>query len=509
MIRGRDVDSYGAPATSCNTDFFSTNVYKRLPPSEIVRLAAGDEIIVVLPPITSKTSATASSIIGRYRRGFSGVLDRTLRAVDPSSRTALVDDAIRSRHTFLRSHADFWEFECRVKSYPIRELLESEYSDESMIHTNWDQGAGFDVSVCGYTIQHTILLKLRDVAFLQFYRRCTPECFINDGIAFNHRVQDGSKLDGPLVDQLSLFDGCAHSTLEILWKYYRALHLVGKKKSSRPAVPMVDAAVAEVCAAVGDDRESDHRARDGMVAIVAEELCSDNVEQFVSVVDSVYGSSFESHYSGFTSNNGYLVERRLIRKMYVEMKTLFPFIHSVISMTVCNPRGERIQLFEPVPSLSPGSDATAIPDPDVDLSKRERAVLEFFTAQIRLRSQKAMVQWAMVPPLASHSWGSNVRNPTNHPLQGAGCHIETVWHRLNKLYDDSLVGNSVFGFRFLGRPEFGVPLPSSEFRNFPAENQIGKPENRSSQKSEFRFRFFRNSGIPLITYIGTQYFLIL
>jgi hypothetical protein len=57
----------------------------------------------------------------------------------------------------------------------------------------------------------------------------------------------------------------------------------------------------------------------------------------------------------------------------------------------------------------------------------------------------------------------------------------------------TLVGNSVFGFRFLGRPEFGIPLPTSEFRNFPAENQIGKPENRSSRKSEFRFPF---SGFP-------------
>ena len=73
----------------------------------------------------------------------------------------------------------------------------------------------------------------------------------------------------------------------------------------------------------------------------------------------------------------------------------------------------------------------------------------------------------------------------------------------------TLVGNSVLGFRFLGLPEFGIPLPISEFRNFPAEKQIGKPENRSSRKSEFRYRFFRNSGIPLITYIGTKYFLIL
>ena len=69
-----------------------------------------------------------------------------------------------------------------------------------------------------------------------------------------------------------------------------------------------------------------------------------------------------------------------------------------------------------------------------------------------------------------------------------------------------LVGNSDFGFRSLGRPEFGIPLPSSGTPNFPAETQIGKPENPSSRESEFRFLFFRHSGIPFITYIGTQYY---
>ncbi len=116
------------------------HVYKRMPPSEIVRVSPGDQIIVVLPAITSKTLMMASSVIGYYRRGFSRVLDRTLRAnIDSASRMALVDDAIRSRHIFLRSNAEFWEFECHVKSYPIRELLEMEYSDKSMISTYWDQ----------------------------------------------------------------------------------------------------------------------------------------------------------------------------------------------------------------------------------------------------------------------------------------------------------------------------------------------------------------------------------
>ncbi len=78
--------------------------------------------------------------------------------------------------------------------------------------------------------------------------------------------------------------------------------------------------------------------------------------------------------------------------------------------------------------------------------------------------------------------------------------------RHDRRLSSDLVGNSNFGFRFLGRPESGIPLPSSEFQKFPAENKIRKPENRSSRKSEFRFRFFRNSGIPLITYIGTLYY---
>jgi hypothetical protein len=136
-------------------------------------------------------------------------------------------------------------------------------------------GSGFDLSVCGYTTKHSVLLKLRDVAFLQIYRRCSPECFISNEITFNHRVRNGSKLDGPLVDQLSLFDGCGHTTLKILWKYYRALHLVGKKNSPGLAVAKVDAAIAastNSSAATDDNHDADDDAHDAFVAIVAEEL---------------------------------------------------------------------------------------------------------------------------------------------------------------------------------------------------------------------------------------------
>jgi len=134
-----------------------------------------------------------------------------------------------------------------------------------------------------------------------------------------------------------------------------------------------------------------------------------------------------NHYSGFTSVNGYLVERRSIRHMYNAMKAIFPFIHSVLSLTVSNPRGEQIPIF----SQDDFTNVTDTPNMEEELSKRERAVLEFFIAQIRLRSQKTMGYWAMVPPLAAHGRGY-MKNLPSHPLHGVGCDMTTMmWHRLS------------------------------------------------------------------------------
>jgi len=41
-------------------------VYKRLPPEDIVRLKAGDELIVVVPAITSKTEKGIANILQYY-----------------------------------------------------------------------------------------------------------------------------------------------------------------------------------------------------------------------------------------------------------------------------------------------------------------------------------------------------------------------------------------------------------------------------------------------------------
>jgi len=334
------------PHHSAHRSSVLQSIYKRLPPHEVVRLSPGDEIIVVLPAISSKLSKKAHPIVGQYRHAFSRVVDRTTRTISPADRASVVDDAICDRHAFIRSNEEYWEFARRAKSYPLREHLALETFDEGVIHTNWDQGAGIDLSVCGYTTHLSVLIKLHDVAFIQVYPRSSPDCFLSDDISFNHKLCVGSKLDVPFIEQLSLFNGCVFSVVKIMWKYYRALHLINHKNLANAAGRAAKAIAAAALATSsppdneGPNGEFDGEfARDGIITIVRDELSNDNLDQFVSVVDNAYQSSFDGHYSGFTLMNGYLVERVCIRQMYYSMKQIFPFIHSVVSSIASNPRG--------------------------------------------------------------------------------------------------------------------------------------------------------------------------
>jgi hypothetical protein len=60
----------------------------------------------------------------------------------------------------------------------------------------------------------------------------------------------------------------------------------------------------------------------------------ENIDKFVSVVESAYRTSLEHHHSGFVVVDEFLIERRSIRAMYETFVELFPFIHSVIALTV-------------------------------------------------------------------------------------------------------------------------------------------------------------------------------
>jgi hypothetical protein len=126
------------------------------------------------------------------------------------------------------------EFACRVTNYPECENFEREVTDVRVLDMFWQQGAGIYVGVCGYsTLQQLVLLQLQYVAYLGINRKTYPDNFTNNVITFNNNIQDSAKLVAPFLEQLSLFDGCRFSTMELLWKYYQALHTLRKHERSQ------------------------------------------------------------------------------------------------------------------------------------------------------------------------------------------------------------------------------------------------------------------------------------
>ena len=110
-----------------------------------------------------------------------------------------------------------------MRNYAEREHFEREHADSSIDDMYWRQGAGFNLVICGYTTQVSVLLKLRHVAHLQVYMKTSADSFLSHWIGFLNNARDSSKLVRPFLEQLSLFDGCRFGMLEILWKYYRLI----------------------------------------------------------------------------------------------------------------------------------------------------------------------------------------------------------------------------------------------------------------------------------------------
>jgi hypothetical protein len=134
---------------------------------------------------------------------------------------------------------------------------------------------------------------------------------------------------------------------------------------------------------------------------------------FTVMVDDAYRRGFQRHYSTFTYLNDYIVGRNDYLALYDQFVALFPCIHSVFALTVSSSRarGERVALsasFDGFVSSNFGvedevfDDSDSGGDSDFDkgddgdsgdlsagcgeteeqylLSKKERAIMEFFFA---------------------------------------------------------------------------------------------------------------------------------
>jgi len=154
-------------------------VYKRLPPEDIVRLKANDKLIVVIPAFTEKTDKDVLLVLCKYYWLFQRIIDKSNRRINPDDRDWYVKKVIANDHEFSRDGMIYVEYSVRVRNYAEREHFERDHFDSRIVDTYWRQGAGINVAVCGYATQLSVLIELRDVAYLQLYMKTSPDAFVS------------------------------------------------------------------------------------------------------------------------------------------------------------------------------------------------------------------------------------------------------------------------------------------------------------------------------------------
>ncbi len=300
-----------------------------------------------------------------YSRLFRRVVEQTLRRIHPGDRGDVVDETILAHHLLQREGKSIHEFPCRVRSYAERDFLEQELIDRSAVDRFWQQGAGLAMSICGYGTQSVVMVQFKHVAYLEVYGRIQPLSFLCPSIIFDCSQRDVTSFENRLYRGLALMDGCRFGTIEVLWKYYRAV--VAAHSRNRARQERQERQTATVTAGVRNARAAVTPAGRltplGAVAAVTPaeadsaimstgdknpgtvlspflfELTDESIDEFGSAVDGYYRTSFDREYNSFSYADGYLLDRRCINAMYLLMFRLFPLIHGVFAMIVSSRSG--------------------------------------------------------------------------------------------------------------------------------------------------------------------------
>ena len=152
-------------------------------------------------------------------------------------------------------------------------------------------------------------------------------------------------------------------------------------------------------------------------------------------------------YTQFSQMKDFLLPVDVVARMYRRFRAGFPQTHAVMATIVSTSR-ERVELANQFADYSNEADGSINLDSDsshngssdesrLSLQKRERAILEYFMALIRLKSQKRLRYWSMVTPLAYFSQG--FRLPRKSSASGLPhCNLAAAWSHCNGLFDESL-----------------------------------------------------------------------
>jgi hypothetical protein len=289
--------------------------------------------------------------------------------------------------------------------------------------------------ICGYSRRYSVLLQLRDIGLMEIHRLTSP---VGDGVEFNRSCLNSritfpkttrpENLMGSFLALIENVRGCRISTIEVLWKYYRAEGQATQRQSylqatTAPSLSVSTSSSSSTPSELGGVTVSHFRE-------IRNELTYSNVMAFSSMVDNLYRGGFERHYSTFTHLQDYIVVRNDFLVLYDKFVELFPHIHAVFALTVSShhSRGARVALsasFDGMTCYSSGdrnsfgienealddsdssedknydnngddgddSDAGVEKEDYILLGKKERAILEFFLAMIRQIQPQILFQF--------------------------------------------------------------------------------------------------------------------
>jgi hypothetical protein len=159
---------------------------------------AGDKLIVVIPVFdNTKSLDHAAHVCSSYTQAFKNVIDNTLQRLrHPGNQSWVVADLICNSHTLLPEDSPFIKFACGIKNNPKQEHFKQEVVDTRAINMY----SSINLAVCGYLMQHLVMMEFQHVGCLEVYGKVLPDSFLSNRINFSNNVHNVSKFVAPLVD---------------------------------------------------------------------------------------------------------------------------------------------------------------------------------------------------------------------------------------------------------------------------------------------------------------------
>jgi len=115
--------------------------YKRLLPSQIVRLHKGAEVAVVIRPLPKSSSDNERSVHAAISKDVNAVVLDSCIGVHNADQIAQLQTILRT-HEIKRDGGDCHEFQMRLHKWPERDHLDTTDVPLSLLQHFWDAGAG-------------------------------------------------------------------------------------------------------------------------------------------------------------------------------------------------------------------------------------------------------------------------------------------------------------------------------------------------------------------------------